>query len=185
MCRNVDYELNVSGDVQNYLNHIVNSEYTEDTNPDLQIPVQITVTQDGVRIADMTNYYAVNSAVNLKDSVEIPAEDLDLTKAYTVEVYASALENTKLLQSVSMEADQQEDPTDQDQPGNPQQPGQSDSTDNPDTQKPDAEGNTQTGASVKTGDTAAPVLWILVAAAAGAAVIVAYRRRSEKNTREQ
>lgn len=176
----VDYELNVSGDVQNYLNQIVNSEYTENTNPDLQIPVEITVTQGGVRVADMTNYYAVNSAVNLKDSVEIPAEDLDLTKAYTVEVYASALENTKLLQSVSMEADQQEDPTDQDQPGNPQQPGQSDSTDNPDTQKPDAEGNTQTGASVKTGDTAAPVLWILVAAAAGAAVIVAYRRRSVK-----
>ena len=51
----VDYELNVSGDVQNYLNHIENSEYTEDTNPDLQIPVQITVTQDGVRVADMTN----------------------------------------------------------------------------------------------------------------------------------
>lgn len=176
----VDYELNVSGDVQNYLNQIVNSEYTEDTNPDLQIPVEITVTQDGVRVADMTKYYAVNSAVNLKDSVEIPAEDLDLTGAYTVEVYASALENTKLLQSVRVEADQQEDPADQDQPGNPDQPGQSDTTDNPDTQKPDADGNTQTGTSVKTGDTAAPVLWILVAAAAGAAVIVAYRRRSAK-----
>lgn len=179
----VDYELNLSGDIQNYLNSIVNSEYTDDTNPDLQIPVEILVMQDGVRVADITKYYSAKTAVNLKDSVEIPAGDLDLTKTYTVEVYASALENTKLLQSIDMVKAQPEDPVNPDQPTKPDQPGK---TENPDTQKPDANGNKtdagnkQTSGTVKTGDTAAPVMWIFVIVAAGAALTVTYRRRSAK-----
>lgn len=189
----VDYELNLSGDIQNYLNRIVNSEYTDDTNPAVRIPVEILVMQDGVRVADITKYYSAETAVNLKDSVEIPAGDLDLTKTYTVEVYASALENTKLLQSVSMVKEEPGDPEEPTKPGEtedpatPDQPGKTeDPGKTPDTQKPDINGNKtdngnkQTSGAVKTGDTAVPVMWICVIAVAGAALAVTYRRRNVK-----
>ena len=186
----VDYELNLSGDIQNYLNSIVNSEYTDNTNPDIQIPVEVLVLQDGVRVADITQYYSAKTSVNLKDSVEIPAGDLDLEKSYTVEVYASVLENTKLLQSVSMTKEQPEDPENPTKPEDPTNPEQPDKTENPDktpdTQKPGASGNKtdtgnkQTSGTVKTGDTTAPVMWIFVIAAAGAALAVTYRRKAEK-----
>lgn len=175
----VDYEINVNGDILDYLNEIVSSEYTEDMNPAIQIPVEIRIIQNGVKVADITKYYDTKEAVDLNESVEISTEDLDLTKSYTVEVYASVLENTKLLQSVSMTKEEAGNP---DNPDKPDKPNESDKPDQkPDTgaDKPD-KGKNQTSDTVQTGDTTAPVMWTFIMIAAGVGIIAAYRRKGSK-----
>lgn len=172
----VDYEINVNGDILNYLNEIVSSEYTEDMNPAIQIPVEIRIIQNGVKVADITKYYDTKEAVDLNESVEISTEDLDLTKSYTVEVYASVLENTKLLQSVSMTKEEADNPDKPDKPNESDKPDQK-----PDTgaDKPD-KGKNQTSDAVQTGDTTAPVMWTFIMIAAGVGIIAAYRRKGSK-----
>ena len=105
----VSYEISVDDAVSDYLNTIVDSDYTEDTNPDLQIPVEIRITQDGVVVYDETAFYAVNAADTLELSVEIDDVDLDLSGDYTLEVYASVLESTVLIASIDTADDEEED----------------------------------------------------------------------------
>ena len=78
----MDYEVNIAEEVLNYLNQIVDSEYTENANPVLRIPVEIRVVQNGVIVADLTQYYDAEAALNLKESVEISAAVAVLVVAY-------------------------------------------------------------------------------------------------------
>ncbi len=95
----VNYTLNVSADVANYLNTIVDSSYTKETNPGLAIPVEAILMKDGVRICDRTSYYEVSGETSITDTMElfIPEDEAD---EYTVYLYASAAENTVLIGAI-------------------------------------------------------------------------------------
>ena len=93
----VDYTAKLPTTVKKYLNTVVESDYTKETNPDLQVPVEIRVIQDGVVVASSTAYHSVDGADKLTNTVTITSDDLDLSDAYEVKVYISVLEDTKLL----------------------------------------------------------------------------------------
>ena len=56
------------------------------------IPVEVVVTQNGVKVADVTDYQTAGAATTLTNTISIPTDDLDLNADYTVDVYATVLE---------------------------------------------------------------------------------------------
>lgn len=201
----VSYNLDISKDISSYTNTLVNSEYTEDTTPDLQIPIEIVVTQNGKRVADITRYYSTRKDLSLNDTVDIDTADLDLTKDYTVSVYASVLENTKLIQEMTVSAQSTTDPSENPDPGTKDPSENPDPTATPDpavtpnptpsadpaaanpapTAKKAAKTNDtksdKTAKAPKTNDTSALGLYAALLLAGSAAAITLGVRRKKKN----
>ena len=96
----VDYTLNVDGNVSKYIDEIILRDDSAIT-PELQIPVEVRVIKDGAVVASATEYHSVADAAEVSGSVEIAG--LAAADDYTVSVYASVLEDTKLIKSVNAE----------------------------------------------------------------------------------
>ena len=95
----VSFDVNVSAAISDYLNTIVDSEYTKNTNPELAIPVEAIIIKDGVRVADKSAFFSTAGETTISDviTLDVPAEEGE----YTVDLYASAAENTVLIGSAT------------------------------------------------------------------------------------
>lgn len=169
----VDYKVNISDDVSTWLDHVVDSVYTDETDPALQIPVQIVLEQEGRTISSTTEYGSVREAAELTGNVELRSEDIDMTKDYTVSVYASVLENTETIQRVTVEKNEEDKPqqpddsSDQgeaDQPGSSDKPEGSDQNGESGESQDNAESNhgDEIKDAVQTGDTADVTVWAVL-----------------------
>lgn len=92
-----DYVVNAPATVKGYLNTVVASDYTKETNPALQVPVEFVITQDDMVVARTTQYLAVSGEGELKGTVELAADGFDTTQKYTVKAYLSVLEDTAMI----------------------------------------------------------------------------------------
>ena len=97
----VTYNVAVGDKVSDYLNQVMALDGTVST-PDLSIPVEVVVTQNGVKVADVTDYQTAGAATTLTNTISIPTDDLDLNADYTVDVYATVLENTACIASTTV-----------------------------------------------------------------------------------
>lgn len=97
----VTYNVAVGDKVSDYLNQVMALDGTVST-PDLSIPVEVVVTQNGVKVADVTDYQTAGAATTLTNTISIPTDDLDLSADYTVDVYATVLENTAYIASTTV-----------------------------------------------------------------------------------
>ena len=97
----VTYNVAVGDKVSDYLNQVMALDGTVFT-PDLRIPVEVVVTQNGVKVADVTDYQTAGAATTLTNTISIPTDDLDLSADYTVDVYATVLENTACIASTTV-----------------------------------------------------------------------------------
>lgn len=121
---NVTYQAAVSEEIEKYKNTVIDLkkdvERNEETGavtkvtnnlgaenetavtPDLNIPIEVVVTQNGVKVADVTDYQTAGASTTLTNTISIPTDDIDLSADYTVDVYATVLENTVCIASTTV-----------------------------------------------------------------------------------
>ena len=103
----VRYSISISPSVDEYLNVIPASEYTINPNPDLDIPVQVVVRQNGKTIADITEHYGVHEETVIEDAAALDLSDLNPKEDYEISVYASVLNETVLIENIQKEGHKQ------------------------------------------------------------------------------
>ena len=87
-------KLEVSDKISEYLNTVAASDFTENENPPLCIPVEIRIMQEDKIVGQTTVFFEADAAGSFEEEVVITADALDQSAEYTISAYASALENT-------------------------------------------------------------------------------------------
>jgi len=105
----VDYTTKLPADVLGYLNTVYYTDGSASVKA-LNVPVEIRVVQDGVVVASATDVYELGpvkakakAAITFENSLELASAAFDADKEYTVNVYASVLEDTELVASKTVE----------------------------------------------------------------------------------
>jgi hypothetical protein len=94
-------KLSVSSKIADYLNTIPASSFTKNENPALRIPIEVRITQNDKIVGSSTIYIEADGELNSTNEIEVETPALDSTAEYTVTAYASALENTIVLGSIT------------------------------------------------------------------------------------
>ncbi|WP_416147551.1 alpha/beta hydrolase-fold protein [Salipaludibacillus sp. HK11] len=109
-------------DFTRWMNVIPDSRYTENTNPDMVIPVTVKIEQDGKTVFTEVDYPAVVGSESIDfekevilggsvvDPENLVAADVDLEKDFTATVFASLLDTNKELGTFEYAAPKEEDP---------------------------------------------------------------------------
>jgi enterochelin esterase-like enzyme len=101
----IEYVLSVDEDISDYLDVIEDSKYTTETNPDITIPMTVAIEQNNNVIYTTTQYFATKVAKQWSGTLSINDSDFDINEKYTVKVYASVLDHTKLISEQVVLAD--------------------------------------------------------------------------------
>lgn len=160
--RKLTVEFNALEGIEEYYNQIPESSYTEDGTPALSIPLVVEVEQNGEVYREYVNNNYVD-AENLTNTFELElAAEIDVTKEYTVTVKAAIFDFAELTEIGSVTYNK------------PVEDGNGAGTVTPSTpSKP----STDKSDAVDTGDHAPITLYLGLAMAAVAAMVIAVRMR--------
>ena len=168
----------VGADIAKYLNVIPASSYTKNSNPALQIPLVLEITQNGKTVSRVVNNdFSVLGADSTEWALTLDSADVDFTKDYTVTAKAALLDTVVTLDSFSYKAPSGGDePGGNDKPGGDDKPGDNDEPGGDD--KPGDNDKPGDGGDVGTGD-ALPAALGLCLLASSAALFVLRKRRHQ------
>ncbi|MDL4842141.1 alpha/beta hydrolase [Aquibacillus rhizosphaerae] len=128
----------VLSDFDQWMNVIPDSTYTNNTNPDMVIPVTVKIDQDGKTVFTEVEYRSVTGSESLEfekevilggsvvDSENLVAADVNLEKDFTVTVFASLLDTNKELGTFEYIAPKEVPGTDPDSGEEEPTPGEGD-----------------------------------------------------------